>query len=279
MPSSYPSYDLYGAKITPMTSDQILQVLSSHIMRREQCVIASQNMHGLHVRLWDAAFRQLHGMSKTYVHIDGMPIVALCKLSKIRASREHRVGITHFIWPLLERAADEGWRVFYVGSNDRVVAAAAEKIQARFPHLKLETHQGYFHNPDEAAAAARKAASFGPQLVLVGMGMGWQERWIVQHMQTLSPACVMTVGACMEYVVGAVKVAPAWMSQTGCEWLFRLCENPSRFWYRYIVEPWFVLAYIAWYSSLPERARIAGRIEELQYASLETREAQFSESA
>jgi N-acetylglucosaminyldiphosphoundecaprenol N-acetyl-beta-D-mannosaminyltransferase len=275
----FPSYDLFGAKITPMTSADILELLTSHIDAREQCVIASQNMHGLHVRLWDEATRRLHSRAKTYVHIDGMPIIALCRICGIHASRDHRVGITHFIWPLLSHAADLGWRIFYVGSEPEVLQRAVSVIKARLPHLQLGTHHGYFANPYAASQAAHAAAAFDAQLVLVGMGMGWQERWILQNMQTLSPACVVTVGACLEYVAGEVKVAPGWLSRIGCEWMFRLLETPTRFWYRYLVEPWFVLGYIAWYSTLPPRARLAGRIEELEQLPIAARETELRELA
>jgi len=48
----------------------------------------------------------------------------------------------------------------------------------------------------------------------------------------------------MEYVSGAVRTPPRWMGQVGLEWLFRLAENPSRFWYRYTVEPMHVLSQV-----------------------------------
>lgn len=279
MPADFSSYDLYGTKITPTTPSQLLELLSSHIEADEQCVVASQNLHGLHVRLWDAASRQLHGLRKTYVHIDGMPIVALCRFNGIDASRKHRVTLNDFIWPLLDLAAKEGWRVCYVGSTTTTLAAATDKVRTRLPHLHLQTHSGYFRDQQESATVAREVAQFDPQLVLVGMGMGRQERWILQHMLTIYPACVVTVGACMEYIAGAAKTPPRWMGHAGCEWMFRLIENPSRFWHRYLVEPWFVLAYIFWYSSLPDTARLAGRIEELQHSSWDVREPERSESS
>jgi N-acetylglucosaminyldiphosphoundecaprenol N-acetyl-beta-D-mannosaminyltransferase len=279
MLARYPSYDLFGAKITPLTSPQLLKLLDEHVSTGQQCVVASQNMHGLHVRLWDPASRQLHGLSRTYVHIDGMPIVALCRLARIPASREHRVTLNDFIWPLLELAAEEGWRVAYVGSTDAVLADGAVVIRNRLPHLQLAGQNGYFHSAAEAAEAARAVAAFRPQIVLVGMGMGTQERWILKHLSVLSPACIVTVGACMEYIAGAVKTPPRWMGRLGCEWLFRLVENPKRFWHRYLIEPWFVLGYMAWYSTLPDMARLAGRIEEWQHHPLGVRENDLSETA
>jgi N-acetylglucosaminyldiphosphoundecaprenol N-acetyl-beta-D-mannosaminyltransferase len=257
------SFDLYGAKITPLASRQLLDLLDAHIRSNQQCVIASQNMHGLYVRLWDSASRQLHSLPRTYVHIDGMPIVALCRLNGLDVTPEHRVTLNDFIWPLLELAAQRGWRVAYVGSTDAVLAAGAAEIQARLPHLLLAGQSGYFRTPQEAADGARRVAAFRPQLILVGMGMGTQERWILKNLASLAPACVLTVGACMEYIAGAANTPPRWMGRLGGEWLFRLIENPKRFWHRYLIEPWFVLAYIAWYSAQPEIVRLAGRFEEL----------------
>jgi N-acetylglucosaminyldiphosphoundecaprenol N-acetyl-beta-D-mannosaminyltransferase len=108
-------------------------------------------------------------------------------------------------------------------------------------------------------AVVQDIVDYRPQVLLVGMGMGIQERWILQNLDILSPTSVCTVGACMEYIAGAAATPPRWMGQAGLEWLFRLTENPGRFWYRYLVEPWFVLAYILWYCSLPEVARAASR--------------------
>ena len=218
-------------------------------------------------------------MPKTYVHIDGMPIVALCRLSGIDASRQHRVTVHDFIWPLLTHAANEGWRVSYVGSTERVVAAGCAVIRKRLPHLRLDAHHGHFRTSQEAAEAARTVATFDPQLVVVGMGMGQQERWILNNLKVLAPACIITAGACMELIAGALTTPPQWMGHAGCEWLFRLLERPSRVWYRYLIEPWFVLAYILSYSSLPEAARLAGRIEELERISLDAKESDLSNTS
>lgn len=261
--SVYPSYDLFGAKITPTTRDGLLRLLEEHVASRKQCVIASQNLHGMHVRLWDAALNRLHQLPKTFVHIDGMPLVMLCKMRGIEARRAHRLTLVDWIWPLLELAAAERWRVYYVGAKEDVVRDGAAVVRERLPNLMLRTHHGYFLEPSGRASLAvvQDIVEFQPHVVLVGMGMGVQERWILQNLDILAPASICTVGACMEYIAGAVATPPRWMGQAGLEWLFRFAENPGRFWYRYLVEPWFVLAYIAWYLSLPEAARASGRFE------------------
>ena len=250
------SYDFYGGKITPATIDELLSLLESNVDRGQQCIVASQNMHGLCVRLTNPAMRRLHELPQTYVHIDGMPLVLLCRLSAIKATSRHRVTLVDFVWPLLALAERRAWRIYYLGGNDDVVKAGMGHIAMRFPGLEVRAHNGYFEE-SSAMAVADEIARFAPHLVMVGMGMGRQESWILNHYQALAPASIVTVGACMEYVAGAVGTPPRWMGRMGLEWLYRFAENPARFWRRYLIEPWIVLAYILWYKVSPEQARLS----------------------
>jgi N-acetylglucosaminyldiphosphoundecaprenol N-acetyl-beta-D-mannosaminyltransferase len=211
----------------------------------------------MHVRLWDGALNRLHDLPKTFVHIDGMPLVLLCKMRGIAAKRSHRLTLIDWIWPLLSLAENKGWRVYYVGGTEAVLRDGVAAIHERLPNLAIRTHHGFFVEKGGRASLSvvQDIVDFQPHLLLVGMGMGIQERWILQNIDILAPASICTVGACMEYIAGAAATPPRWMGQTGLEWLFRFLENPGRFWYRYLVEPWFVLAYILWYISLPEAAR------------------------
>ena len=251
----FPSFDLFGTKITPTVTRDLFDIIATSAMRDEQCVIASQNLHGMRLAYEAEDIRRLHALDETFVHIDGMPIVALCKLAGIVATREQRVTLVDFIWPLLQTAQDSGWRLFYLGARPDVLAAGLAKIRATYPTLEIAGHDGYFELRDRAknAAIVEAIRAHRPHLVLVGMGMGRQEPWILDHRRELAPASFITVGACLEYVAGAVKTPPRWMGRAGLEWLFRLAENPMRFWHRYLVEPWVLVAHIAVHARTPKR--------------------------
>jgi N-acetylglucosaminyldiphosphoundecaprenol N-acetyl-beta-D-mannosaminyltransferase len=247
----YRSHDVFGAKLTPTTSTDLLAILEYHVRSRSGCVIASQNLHGMKVMLDDPEFRALHERSDTYVHVDGMPLIALCRLAGVRATRAQRVTLVDWVWPLLALAAANRWRVFYVGSTRAVIERGLEAIRRRLPDLEIAGYDGFFDidDPAQNAAVVAGAVAFKPDLVLVGMGMGRQERWILRNRASFARASVCTVGACLEYVAGAVRTPPRWIGHVGLEWLFRLVENPRRFGHRYLVEPWRVLAHVAAYSS------------------------------
>jgi N-acetylglucosaminyldiphosphoundecaprenol N-acetyl-beta-D-mannosaminyltransferase len=224
----------------------LLELVKDSIDRSAQRVIAYQNLHGMYVRMHDAALDDLHRLPATFVHIDGMPLVFLCRLRGIRACRAHRLTLVDWIWQLLELAARDSWRVYYIGASEAVLRSGVAAIRRRLPDLEIAVHHGYFDTSDAHANAAVCAdiAAFRPHLVLVGMGMGRQERWIAQNLEAIAPASVCTLGACMEYLAGAVRTPPRWSGQVGVEWLFRFAENPRRFWHRYMVEPWYVVAHV-----------------------------------
>jgi N-acetylglucosaminyldiphosphoundecaprenol N-acetyl-beta-D-mannosaminyltransferase len=194
----------------------------------------------------DPEFRLLHALDETCVHIDGMPLVPLCRLAGVNVSAAHRVTLMDLLWPLMQLATDRGWRVFWLGSTPSVQEKAMATIRTRFPALQIAGRHGFFRldDEDENREVVAEIQSFAPDLVLVGMGMGRQEKWILRNRHALSPASIMTVGACMEYVAEESPLAPEWMSRGGLQWLFRLLENPRRFGHRYLVEPWRVAAYI-----------------------------------
>ena len=243
----FPSYEVFGAKITPTTKYDLVEIAARHIEAGRGCVIAYQNLHGLYVSRSDAQFRELHVRPDTYVHVDGMPIVWLGRLAGLDVLPEHRVTLVDWIWPLLEAAARGGWRVYSLGGSEAVADAGRSAILRRLPALDLRGHNGYFSENDVEANAAivDEIQSFEPNLIIVGMGMGRQERWILKHADELGETVIVNVGACMEYLAGAVRTPPRWMGRAGLEWLFRLGENPRRFAYRYTVEPFIVFASIA----------------------------------
>jgi N-acetylglucosaminyldiphosphoundecaprenol N-acetyl-beta-D-mannosaminyltransferase len=234
------SYVIFGTKVTPMTLDELICFLERQVDDRRKCVLASLNLHALSVAQDDGVFRQLHMVQRTYVHIDGMPIVLLCRLAGLDVQRCHRVACLDFIWPLLRKANSRNWRVYYIGAPPTILLRGLRAVVAREAGIRIAGHDGYFDHrkkSEDNAFLLREIAEYQPDIILVGMGMGTQERWIAENLESLPDVPICTVGALIEYLAGAAAVAPRWMGSWGLEWAYRLCGNPRRFWHRYLVEP------------------------------------------
>ena len=68
-----------------------------------------------------------------------------------------------------------------------------------------------------------------------------QEHWILENLEYINTNAILTSGACIDYVAGAIPTPPRWMGRVGLEWLYRLLSEPKRLWNRYLLEPQFVV--------------------------------------
>lgn len=122
--------------------------------------------------------------------------------------------------------------------------AARQRLAAAHPGCQIGVHHGYF-DPDPASAENQAVLAaildFGPDILLVGMGMPRQEAWILANRHAVPRGVMFSVGAAFDYEAGAQTAAPRWMGRLGLEWLFRLASQPRRLAFRYLVEPWFLL--------------------------------------
>jgi N-acetylglucosaminyldiphosphoundecaprenol N-acetyl-beta-D-mannosaminyltransferase len=164
---------------------------------------------------------------------DGQPIVWTSRLAP-RPLPERIAGID-LVDALAARAAAEGFSVYLLGSRRPVVEAAATRLRAAHPRLRLAgVADGYF---DAAHAGARAAAirQSAADILIVGMGVPRQERFIEEHWQELGVHLAIGVGGSFDVMAGIRRRAPRWCQRSGLEWLWRLAQEPRRLGRRYVV--------------------------------------------
>lgn len=255
MPTNTPlrKISFLGFEAHAGSCDDYLKHLKIAVENKQKTTVLAHNLHSLYLYYRSSSLRQCYAQCTNM--IDGMPIVWLLRLVGNKVSRDDRLTYVDFIWPLLEQAQNNNWRVCHIGQASDVQQQAIDKIKARLPDLQLLGIPGYFdHGTDssEGCAVIAKANEFAPHVLLVGLGSPLQEHWIHHHREQLQAPAVLSCGACMEYVAGNVGTPPRWMGKAGLEWSYRLVENPGRFAGRYLIEPWGLL-----YSML--RYRVSGR--------------------
>ncbi|MFT4153206.1 WecB/TagA/CpsF family glycosyltransferase [Parafilimonas sp.] len=234
-------YKLLGTEVNPYSLAGLLQVIKKSIDNHEQLIVASQNLHSIYLLHKSKDLQALQSLA--IKRVDGMPIVYMGRLLGYPLEKDHRITWVDLIHPLMKTAAENGWRVFYLGADEKSVSKGMEALRIEYPSLKIDYRNGFFDaavtSPDNNEVII-KINAFNPDILIVGMGMPRQEKWIYENRSSIHANVIMTCGAAIEYVAGTVKIPPRWMGRAGLEWFFRLTENPKRFWYRYMVEPWYV---------------------------------------
>ncbi|MDZ8227012.1 WecB/TagA/CpsF family glycosyltransferase [Nostoc sp. ChiVER01] len=236
------SYKLLGVQVDALSIPELNLLIEESIENNKKWIIANHNMHSLYLFHNDPKMQAFYAKAK-YTHIDGMPLLFIGKLLGFPMKREQRVTYADWVWPLMAEAAEKGWRVFYLGSKPGVAEKGASILCRRFPGLQIACAHGYIDmNKDSQENLATLAAinAYKPHVLMVGMGMPRQERWIYENLEHIHTNTILTSGACIDYVAGAIPTPPRWMGKMGLEWLYRLLSEPKRLWRRYLLEPWFL---------------------------------------
>ena len=151
------------------------------------------------------------------------------------AERPENLNGTDLFPRICERAAVEGTGLFLLGGLPGVADAAAEWACSQWPSLRIRgTHDGYFDPLEEDALVERINASRAA-ILLVGMGVPFQERWIARNRARLKIPVVMGVGGLFDYYSGRVPRAPSPVRRMRCEWMWRLAMEPRRMARRYLI--------------------------------------------
>ena len=189
-------------------------------------------MHGIVEAQQDPAFKEILNSTDLVVP-DGMPLVWLGRRRGHDLRR--RVYGPELMLGFCEKTARRGYRHFFYGGEPGVPERLAESLQRRFPAMQVAgTYSPPFRplsarEDQEIVAMISRAA---PDVLWVGLGTPKQERWMHEHLSTLSVPVLVGVGAAFDILSGRRRQAPPWMREHGL-------------WRRYLVYGTQFIAYFA----------------------------------
>jgi len=152
------------------------------------------------------------------------------------------IDIIHNICRL---AAKKGYSLYLLGSYPGVVGEAALNLTRKYPGIKIAgTHHGYFACEDSQNCEDVKNGNIDknkeeeeiideirenrPDILLVGMGVPKQEKWISKNLDKMDVPVCMGVGGSFDVLSGRIPRAPLWMQRHGMEWIYRSIKQPNR---------------------------------------------------
>ena len=76
----------------------------------------------------------------------------------------------------------------------------------------------------------------GATVLVVGLGGGRQEKFIFRYRDRLPGIKLfLPLGARFDYEAESLKRPPAWVTNAGLEWLYRVLREPRQRWRRYLL--------------------------------------------
>lgn len=160
---------------------------------------------------------------------DGFGLMLAAKF--LKRPLDQRITGVDFIWHVAELAEKEEYSIYLYGARKGIAKKTAEKLQNKFPHLKIVgAESGYGENGElNDAQVAEDIKQKSPDILLVALGAPKQEKWIAAHLQDfIGVKVAMGVGGAFDYISGSIKRAPMFIRKIGLEWLYRLIIQPWR---------------------------------------------------
>ena len=170
------------------------------------------------------------------VFADGSGIQFACKIRGIQPP-ENVNGTDLFpaLCRLAEQHSHQALKIYLLGAKHGFAEQMQAKMQTLFPKvLFVGAHHGYFdkNNCEKVIAKINRSKA---NLLLVGLGAPTQEYWLEQYRSDLDANVCMGVGGLFDYYSGNIPRAPLWLRKIGCEWIWRLLQEPQRLAKRYLI--------------------------------------------
>jgi N-acetylglucosaminyldiphosphoundecaprenol N-acetyl-beta-D-mannosaminyltransferase len=167
------------------------------------------------------------------VSADGQSVVWAARL--LGRPVPERVAGIDLMHELLGEAAKRGLTVYLLGAREEVLRTASGRLLAMYPGLRLAgATNGYFEAGTEQAVADEIRDS-GAHLLFVAMSSPMKERWLDSYLEQTGVRFGMGVGGALDVLAGERERAPRWAQRVGLEWAFRMAQEPTRMWRRYLV--------------------------------------------
>jgi N-acetylglucosaminyldiphosphoundecaprenol N-acetyl-beta-D-mannosaminyltransferase len=234
-----PAVNILGLPVHPMTYDGLFEQMGAWIQAKDRAhQICTINPEFIMTAQTDAIFKAVL-LRSDYNVADGVGLLWAAK--HLGQPLPERVTGSDGVPRIAERAAQLGWRLFFLGAAEGVAQKAADILTARYPALQIAgVYSGSPRPEDEDDLVARVNAS-NADILFVAYGAPAQDKWIARNLPRLRVSVAMGVGGSFDFIAGIVPRAPVWMQRAGLEWLFRLIRQPWRA-KRMLKLPRFVLA-------------------------------------
>lgn len=165
-------------------------------------------------------------MQADYVVPDGVGVLLAAK--RLGQPLKEKVAGIELGTHLLERSAQEGKRIFFLGAKPGVAEAAKKEVEKKMPGIQIVGVQDGYFKPEEEPALIERINGLDVDMLFVCLGAPKQELWMAAHKKDLKVGAMLGLGGTLDVLGNTVKRAPRWMIDLKLEWLYRVAKEPWR---------------------------------------------------
>lgn len=127
------------------------------------------------------------------------------------------------------------WKIYFFGDTEETLS----RISLHNPDLVIAGYSSGYNFSTKAVIESIRDAN--PDILLVGLGVPGQEKWVADNFEKLPEIPVFCIGDGIKVFSGTKRRGPLFFRMIGLEWVSRLLAEPVRLFRRYIFGiPFFI---------------------------------------
>lgn len=218
--------------VNAVSMEQSLKIINDKINSKEKIHIITINAEMIMLSKENQEFNNILNEAELLIP-DGSGVVWALRKQGVKVKKLPGIELSQNCISKL------GKNVYLLGASHEVIKSAYEKLKEKFPDSKIVGyHDGYFKEEQENQIID-EINSLNTDILLVGLGVPRQEKWIRANMNKVNASVFIGVGGSFDVFSGKIKRAPKIMIKLHLEWLYRLYKEPWR-WRRMLALPKFV---------------------------------------
>ncbi|MEP0391686.1 MAG: WecB/TagA/CpsF family glycosyltransferase [Erythrobacter sp.] len=227
----WPTTKLFNLPLIRATRRDVAKNILARIGAYRQTTINFVNAHCVNTQRNDLDYRDALKKSDLLLP-DGIGMEIAAKMHG-KVLGENLNG-TDLFPEICREAEDQGTGIFFFGGQPGVADRAADWAATHFAELRIAGTQTGFYSVEDEDALIERINRSRAGILLVGLGVPLQEKWIARNRHRLNAPVVIGVGGLFDYYSGRIPRAPKLVRAFKSEWVWRLAMEPRRMAKRYL---------------------------------------------
>jgi len=211
-------------KLYNKSEESFYEILEKNLSQNKKTFIVTANPETFMMSEKDEEMRKLLLDNDTFLVPDGIGIVKAARM--INYDVKERITGIDIANELLKLGNEQKKSIYLFGAKQEVIDSMIKVLEEDYSNLKLVgASNGYEKDKDKVFEKIVKAK---PDIVLVALGIPFQEKLIYKHLDEFDKGIFVGVGGSFDVISGHKKRAPKIFIKLNLEWLYRILKEPKR---------------------------------------------------
>lgn len=223
--------DILGVDFDNLTFDETLELVETKIRNKESTHLLGMNADKINeLDKSDYKYKEIV-LTADIINPDGFSVILASNF--LGKPLPERIAGIDLMQKLIERAAFNGYSLYFLGAKDHVVRKVVKNVSAQYPNINICGFRNGYFSDEEQLDITKDLMLKKPDIVFIGITSPKKEYLIDFFMKQKVNSVFMGVGGSFDVLSGEIRRAPKWMQKSGFEWIFRVMQEPRRLFKRY----------------------------------------------